>query len=161
MGSLKGRIPGGHIALNNFELLIGAPVPYPGKPCITKISGIKEILEHVELPDRTKAPTGQTKPGNFKISFPLHDVPTRLYFEEWINACKAPVSPLSKRSGTVVMYSIYAGSLFGAITGSATYGLSGLFIEEADRMPKEFDMKNEGEMAEIELTLSFDNVYPV
>jgi len=62
------------------------------------------------------------------------------------------VSPLYKKVGTLIHLSISGNVL-------RTYSMTGIFPSK--RALPELDMKNEGEMAEVEWTFQADNMLPI
>lgn len=145
---MKGAIQPNHIPLNNFKLLVvGLPGLTP-----TKISGIEEELETVDLPDRTKASGGNTKPGEFTMMLPMHHSVEQAAMEVWFSESQDPVTPTYKKPGTLIHNALDG-------TPLRSFTLVGLFPRK--RKLPDLEMKNEGEMAEVEWTFSFDDILPV
>lgn len=144
---MKGDIRPDHIPMNKFKLIV------QGLPLITftEVAGLEEELETVDLPDRTAASGGQTKPVEFTAKMPTHHTEQRIAMESWYEEGKDPVSPTYKKIGTLVKM-----SLSGAQTVS--YIMNGLFV--CKRNTPDLDMSNEGEMDQIEWTLKADSLIP-
>lgn len=145
---MKGKIQANHIPLNKYKLLvIGLPGLTP-----TSVSGIEEELDVVTLPDRTQASGGNTKPGEFTIKLPMHHLVEQSAMEAWYKESQDPVSPTYKKPGTLIYTSI-------GDTTLKSYTLVGLFPSK--RKLPDAEMTNEGEMAEVEWTLKYDDILPV
>lgn len=146
--TIKGSIQPNHIALNNYQLLVA------GMPEITftKVGEIEEEVEKVDLPDRTQASGGNTKPGETTASVPMHHVVQIAAMEAWFKEGQAPVTATYKKAATLV---------FKAIDGAVfkSYSLTGLWITKR-KLPSG-EMNNAGEMAEVEFTLAWDDVHPI
>lgn len=156
--SLKGRIAPFHIPVNNYEMTVAVP-PFPGKLTFTKISGLDEELESVELPDRTRASGGQTKPGTFTAEMPMHHLLEQVYMEQWFNAGQEPVTRDYKRDVTLLYIPIGLNPVLAGGGIVRTMGLTGVFVTR--RKTPDLDMKNEGDMAVIEWTFSYDDIFPI
>jgi hypothetical protein len=144
----KGTIKPDHIPVNKFMLLVAGLPPLT----ILKASGIEEELETVDLPDRTRASGGSTKPVTFDVATPLHHVVEQAAWEAWYKEAQDPTWPTAKKVGTLVLQSI-SGAVF------RSFSLLGLFVHK--RALPELDMANEGELATVTWTLSADDVLPV
>lgn len=143
---MKGTIRPNHIPVNKFQLLVlGLPPLTP-----IAISGIEEELEAVDLPDRTRASGGNTKPFEFTITIPMHHTIEQAAMERWYRDSRDPVLPNYKKTATLLCAPIGPGT-------PRTYQLVGLF----PRMRKlpDLEMANEGEMASVEWTLSCDALF--
>lgn len=146
--SLKGIIQPNHVPLNKFQLfVVGVP-----KIVFTKVSGIEEALQIVDMPDRTKASGGNTNPVEFTGTTMLHHVVERVALEAWFKEGQDPVTPTYKKIGTLILKGIQDNIV-------ATYTLPGLFIFQ--RVLPEFDLENDGEPAMAEWSFSADDVLPV
>lgn len=144
---MKGAIRPNHIAVNKYTFLVlGLPPLTP-----TKISGIEEELEAVDLPDRTKASGGNTKAVEFTIMLPMHHTIEMAAMEAWFRESQDPVLPTYKKAATLLMLPIGPGI-------PRTRSLIGVFPTK--RKDPDLEMKNEGEMAEVEWTISADQVLP-
>jgi len=145
---MKGALQGDHIPLNKYQLIVlGMP-----ELTFTKIGGLEEELETVDLPDRTVASGGQTKALEFSASIPAHHLIQQAAMELWFVEGRDPVASTYKKTGTLIMKSI-GGSTF------RTYSLLGLFVSK--RATPDLEMSNEGEMAEIEWTFKADMMLPI
>jgi hypothetical protein len=145
---IKAVIEEDHIPRNKFQLLIA------GMPTITftYVSGIEYELDTVELPDRTKSPGGNAKPVEFTARMPMHHTSERVAMEAWFEECQDPISSTAKKAGTLVTQS-------GTGQTTVSQSMTGLFLTK--KTLPELDYTNEGEMAEIEWTLSADTVLPI
>lgn len=142
---LKGIIQADHIPVNKYQLLVvGVQTLTP-----IKISGIEEELETVDLPDRTKASGGQTKAGSFTVTFAEHHKAEIDALEKWYSDSTDPVSPTYKKPATLVQQSI-------SNRQTRSWSVVGLFPMK--RKLPDLEMKNDGDMAEIEYTFSFDDI---
>jgi hypothetical protein len=145
---LKATLKPDHIPVNKYEFAVVGLVPLT----FTGISGIEEELDTTELPDRTRASGGNTKPGEFTARAPLHHTAEHTALEVWYNEGKDPVSSTYKKPVTLTMKSLTDG-----ITRS--YTLMGVFI--TGRGLPELEMSNEGEIAVVEWTFSYDSILPI
>jgi len=145
---MKGTIQQDHMPVNKYELII------LGMPTIrfTEISGIEEELEVVDLPDRTKAPGGHTKPVEFTAKTMMHHLVEQAGLEIWFQESQDPVSPLYKKIGTLLHKSLTGRTL-------RSYTLTGVFPTK--RALPDLAMENEGEAAQVEWTFSADDVLPI
>jgi hypothetical protein len=143
--SIKGAIDADHIPLNKYKLVVvGLP-----EITFTKVSGMEVELEAVDLPDRTRASGGQTKAVEFTATVPLHHVTEMAAMELWFTQSQDPVAPGYKKAATLQRTSVS-----GAII--AQRSLVGVFPTK--RKDPDNEMANEGELAEVEWTLSVDEV---
>lgn len=145
--ALKGTIRAGHLPVNKFKLLV------VGLPPLTalSVSGIEEELESVELPDRTRASGGQTKSFIFTAKFPAHHKAEIDALEKWLVDGTDPVDANYKKSASLVQESIDAKQ-------TRSWTLFGCWITK-HKLP-DFEMKNAGDMAEMEYTFSVDDIVP-
>lgn len=144
---LKGTIKAGHIPVNKFKLLVVGMLPLTP----VSISGIEEELETVDLPDRTKASGGVTKAITFTGKFPEHHKSEIDALEKWYIDSQDPVDPNYKKAATLVQESID-----GKQTRSWT--LFGLFPSK-HKLP-DLEMKNAGDMSELEYSFNADDLVP-
>ncbi len=142
---MKGAIEPNHIPVNNYELLI------IGLPSFTavEISGLEDELQTVELPDRTVASGGNRGPSEFTMMLPMHHTAEQLAAEAWYQEAQDPVLPTYKKIGTLVLK---------AITGEVArvYALTGAFIKK--RTTPDLELNNDGEQANVEWTVSVDDI---
>jgi hypothetical protein len=145
---MKGAIQSNHIPKNNYKLLV------LGMPELTVIShtSIEEELDTTELPDRTVASGGETKPTEFDIMIPAHHKVEQAAMELWFVESQEPVSPTYKKVATLVKNAIDG-------TVGSTNQLVGVFPKK--RVIDEGEMANEGEMSNVTWTLSIDKVLPI
>ena len=145
---MKGAVQPNHIPVNNYELIvIGLP-----KILFTTLSGLEEETEAVDLPDRTKASGGNSKPVEFTgMTFEHHTVELAA-LELWRLEAKGNVSPLYKKIGTLVKRGIDGNVV-------TTRTIIGLWITK--RKDADLDLANEGEPAMVEWSFSGDEVLSV
>jgi hypothetical protein len=138
-----------HIPVNNYQLIVVG-----GPPVIqfTKVDGLEEELEVVDLPDRTKASGGNTKAFEFKAEHPKHHFIEDAFLESWFREGQDPVSPTYKKPAALVVQSI-------SRLQTRSYNLIGIFISK--RKTAELEMKNEGEPFLTEWTFCGDRILPV
>lgn len=145
---MKGAIKPDHIPVNKYQLLfIGLPQLTP-----VEISGLEDELQTTELPDRTRASGGNRGPSEFTIKLPMHHLVEQAAMELWFLSSQDPVSIAYKKAGTLIHQSISGITL-------KTYSLIGSFPSK--RVLPDLEMKNEGEAALVEWTISVDDVLPI
>lgn len=146
--TLKGSIQPNHIPKNKGRLVV------PGMPTFvfTSIGDIEEETETVDLPDRTTASGGQSKPVEFTAMLPLHHDAEVAAMETWLEDSKDPVHPLYKKIGTLIQERIGFGL-------PRTYTVKGIFPSR--RKVPGSEMANEGEMQALEITFKADEVIVV
>lgn len=144
----KGTISGDIIPVNKFRLLVAGMVPIT----FVKVGALEEELERTDLPDRTRATGGNTKPLEFEVETPAHHKVEQVALEGWFRESKDPVSPTYKKTATLVLQ-----SNTGAITRS--FSILGMF--PVKRGLPDLDMGNEGEAAMIKWTFSADSLVPL
>lgn len=145
---MKGTIQPDHISVNKYELLALGMPPIQ----FTEVSGIEEELETVDLPDRTTASGGNTKPVEFTAKHMMHHLVEQAAMEVWFKESQDPVSPLYKKAGTLIHKSI-SGKVI------RSYTLLGLYPTK--RKLPDLEMANEGEPAVVEWTFKADDILPV
>lgn len=145
---MKGVIQGDHIPVNKYQLLVLGMPPL----VITELSGIEDELETADLPDRTVASGGNRKATEFTMMIPMHHGVEQAAMEVWYRESQDPVSPTYKKAGTLVHTSISGSTL-------RTFTLIGVFPKK--RALPDLEMVNEGEMAQVEWTMSTDDIEPI
>jgi hypothetical protein len=145
---MKGSIQSDHMPTNKYELLI------IGLPSITavEISGMEDELQTTELPDRTVASGGNRGATEFTLSVPMHHTIEQLAMELWFKESQDPISPGYKKPGTLIHKSS-SGNAFRSFT------LVGAFPKK--RALPDLEMGAEGEMANVEWTISVDDLLPI
>lgn len=145
---MKGSILPNHIGKNKYKLLV------LGLPPLTVVShtNIEEELDTVELPDRTVASGGETKPTEFDIVLPEHHTVEQAAMEQWFVESQSPVLPTYKKTATLIKFGL-AGNV------GSTKQLVGVFPKK--RSIDEGEMANEGEQANVTWTLNIDKVIPL
>jgi hypothetical protein len=144
---VKGVITPDELSKNKGKLLIG------GIPILfTKISAPTLELDTADLPDATRVSGGRSKPGDFTGSVPAHHFPEVRFLEDLYKKGLDPVDPEYKKSATLIFFS-KTGTKF------KSWNLKGCFCNKMT--PPEHDLSNSGEMAEVEVGFSFDDIEPV
>lgn len=144
---MKGVLAPDHIPKNKYQLRVTGLPPIT----FTAVSGLEEELETVDLPDRTTASGGNTKPIEFTARMPTHHVTERIAMENWFSECQDPVPESYKKIGTLIKQSISS-------LASVSYMLHGLYV--CKRSTQDLEMENEGELDEIEWTFKADQIFP-
>lgn len=146
--ALKGVIQADHVALNSYELtVLGLP-----KMTFTSVKGIEEKLDVVKLPDRTSASGGRTQPITFTVTLPMHHAVEQAAMELWFLQSKDPVQPGYKRPATFLAKRI-------SENVARSFTLTDVF--PSNRKVPDFEMDNDGEMADIEWTLECSSMLPI
>jgi hypothetical protein len=138
-----------HIPVNNFDLVVVG-----GPPVIqfVTIDGLEEELDTVDLPDRTKASGGNTKPIEFTATHPKHHTIEDAFLELWFAEGQDPVLPTYKKAAALLVTSISSLNV-------RSFNLVGLFPSK--RKTADLDMANEGELNVNEWTFMADLVIPI
>src|SRR5690606_5954974 len=112
----------------------------------------EEELDVVDLPDRTRASGGDTRPVEFTVTQPAHHTAEVMAMEIWFREGQDPVLPTYKKPATLIKRSLSGQTL-------RAYSLTGVFVSR--RATADLEMDNEGEMDTIEWTLNADKVLPI
>lgn len=144
---MKGVIQSNHIPKNNYELQVNGLPPIT----FTEVGDISEVIDKVDLPDRTRASGGTKQAGDFPVMVPSHHDVEVAAMESWYKEGQDPVAPTYKKSGTLLKK-----GLDGTVIRS--YIFSGLWVSE--RNMTAMSLENEGEMDAIEYLLNFDDILP-
>jgi hypothetical protein len=141
---MKATLLPDHIPRNNYELMVvgGPPLHF------TKVGGLDEELEAVDLPNRTKASGGTTKSLEFTVEHPLHHAVENDFLESWWAACQNR-DPGYKKPAVLVLQSI-------SRLRTKTFNLLELFIVK--RKTPDLEMANDGELATIEWTFCVERI---
>ena len=133
-----------HIPINNYRLSV------VGLPPITYVSvgAFEKELETAELPDRTQASTGRTKPGETEVSVPMHHAIQVAAMNVWYIEGQDPISPTYKKTGTMVYYS-------GTLLRQMVITIIGFFVNKEGT--PDVEMGDEGEMAVMKYTMKWDD----
>jgi len=143
----KGQIQPNHLPVSKFDMLItGIPIPLH----FVTLSGIEEETDMVELPDRTRASGGRTKPVEFTASIPLHHTAEFLALEELALEAVTGVATY-KRPASLLIHKLDGGV-------PRSFLLEGLWVQRR-RLP-DLDANNDGEMATVEYTFQADSIVP-
>ena len=138
-----------HIPVCNFDLIvIGGP---PVLQFVT-IDGFDWELDTTELPDRTRASGGNTKPIEFTATHPKHHFVEDAFLQAWWLESQDPVLPTYKKPATLLNHSI-------SRLQTRSWNLLGMFPTK--QKTADLDMGNEGEMNVTEWTFSADLPIPV
>jgi hypothetical protein len=145
---MKGVIQPDHMPVNRYQLLVLGMIPIT----CTEISGIEDELQTAEMPDRTVVSGGNRAAFEFTIMVPMHHAAEQAALELWFRESQDPVLPTYKKTVTLVHERV-SGANFRSFT------LSGVFPKK--RALPDLEMANEGEMAQVEWTLSGDDIIPI
>ena len=143
--AMKGIVQAKHIPVNNYQLIIVGLPPI----LFTQISGLEDETETVDLPDRTKASGGNSKPIAFTGMTFEHHTTELAALEIWRRQGLDPVDPLYKKIGTLIKKNISSEVV-------TTRTMFGLWITK--RKDADLDLANEGEPAMVEWSFSADKV---
>lgn len=144
---MKGVLKPDHIPLNKYKLIVQGIPPLT----IVELGDLEDELQTTDLPDRTRASGGNRGPSEFTISIPMHHNLERAAAELWFREGQDPVSPTYKKAGMIVWTS-------GSGQNRVLYTLVGAFIRR--RALPGGELENEGEQANIEYTVSVDDILP-
>ena len=145
---MKGVIQPNHVPKNNYDLLIiGLP-----EIVFTEIGDIEEVIDVVDLPDRTRASGGTKQPGDFSVIVPSHHDVDIAAMEAFFLEAQEPVAPTYKKAG------VYSKKALDG-TNVRQYALVGLFCSM--RTLTTVNLENEGEMDAVEYLLNFDDIKPI
>lgn len=145
---MKGVIKPDHIPVNKYQLLAAGLPPL----VFTKVSGMEDELESVDLPDRSVASGGNRKSTELTVMLPLHHTTEQAAMEGWFRESQDPVSPTYKKQGTLVMQSL---------SGLTVKSFQMKDVFPTKRKLPDLEMVNEGEMAEVEWTLKVTDLQPL
>lgn len=132
-----------HIPVNDFELIV------PGGPPILNfitMDGFENELETVDLPDRTTASGGNTKPIEFPATHPKHHTAEDVFLHAWHQQSVAAL-PGYKKACTLLIRSVSGLNV-------RSYNLLGMYPFKWKIADK--DSENEGEMDVTEWTFKAD-----
>ena len=138
-----------HIPTNKYNLVIAG---LGGTITVVSVGSLEREIDRVELPDRTAASGGRTKPFTFDVKVPTHHAEEIALMDQWAEDCQDPVSPDYKKTGTLSKISISGLSRY-VVT------LIGLWVQK-DTTP-DLEMNEEGSMSEKTYTMSCDDFLPV
>jgi len=145
---MRGEVLPDHMPISNFTLLVvGLPPMY-----FSKIAGLEQELQTVDLPDRTTASGGNTTPVEFTAETMMHHTNDQLALELWFKEGQDPVSPLYKKAATLIHKSLSGGNF-------RSFTLVALYVSK--RKTPDLDKINEGEPAVIEWTFKADDMLPI
>ena len=142
---MKGTVQPGHIAKNNFELIVVGLPPF----IITEFSGLEQETESSEMPDRTVVSGGNVKATEHDIKTFEHHLVETAALELWRREGIDPVSPTYKKGGTLIKRNIH-----GEVASVRI--VQGIWIKK--RTDDDLEMANEGEAVMITWSLSIDKI---
>lgn len=145
--SLKNKLQPDHAAVNAYELLVEGLPPIT----FTKVSGMEDETETTDLPDRTSASGGQSKPFDVTAEMPIHHSAEMAALENWLQEGRDPVQPTYKKTGTMV-YKTISGNV------AKAYTMIGMQCKK-QKLP-DSEMENEGEVSLCEWTFRVDEKIP-
>lgn len=134
-----------HIATNKYVLAMTGLPPIT----FTSVGALEEEIDKVDLPDRTSASGGRTKPVEFDVKVPAHHKVEVEAMENWYEEGQDPVAVSYKKTGTLSFISI---------SGAQQYVVTLVGVWNYKRATPEGEMNGDGEMAEITYTLCTDQV---
>lgn len=145
---MKGDILPSHLAVNKYKLIFtGLPELHP-----TTIGSLEEEIDSVDLPDRTSASGGESRPVEFDITIPAHHHLEIAAMEAWYQQGQEPVDPAYLKLGTLVIESHVTGQIPRTQTLMDTWCFK--------RATPELDQDNEGEMAVYTYSLKTNRILP-
>lgn len=136
------------LKVNKGKLIVAGIVPI----LCTEIKGLKAEGELATLPDQTNVSGGRNKAGTFTIKIPAHHFITVRALEEWKKKAMDPQDTDTKKSATLIFLS-------GTNLKFKSWALEGVWVV-TETMP-DMELKDEGNEAEVEFTLSFDDINPI
>jgi len=142
---LKFAIQPDHIPVNNYRLIINGLAPIT----FVSIGALEKELDTVDLPDRTTASTGRTKPGETEVKVPAHHLVEVQQMETWFTEGKDPISPTYKKVGTLTMTS-------GTRLVNKVLTLIGAYVSKGGT--PDLEMNDDGEMAVMTYSLKWDDI---
>jgi hypothetical protein len=139
-----------HVARNRYEMIVlGMP-----SFTFTKLTGIEQALDVVDLPDRTKASGGRAQAGTMGAAIPAHHTLEYAAMLAWIEDAKAPVGENYKKTATIILKPI-------GNSVAKTRTITVLGVWPSKKAISDQEMDNDGEMTELEVDLNFDDMLPV
>lgn len=142
---LKFVIQPDHIPVNNYQLLITGLAPIT----FVSIGALEKEMDKVDLPDRTTASTGRTKPGETEVKVPAHHTVEVAQMEAWFQEGKDPITPTYKKTGSLTMIS-------GSRLINKQLTLIGAWVYKGGT--PDLEMNDDGEMAVMTYTLCWDDI---
>lgn len=134
-----------HIPTNKYVLSVAGLPPIT----FTSIGALEEEIDKVDLPDRTAASGGRTKPVEFDVKVPAHHEVEVAAMETWYEEGQDPVAPSYKKTATLNMISI---------SGAVQYVVTLIGCYCFKRATPELEMNSDGEMVEITYSLCTDQI---
>lgn len=135
------------VQVNKYKLLIQ---PGVGTPLFTRISGLEEELDAVDLPDRTSRSGGREKPIEFEVDQPMHHDLEVLAMEAWYRMCRHTL-PLYLKLGVLMVFDEWG-------IPRRRYTMPNLWISK--RATSDLELDNDGEMGILTWTLKADCIIP-
>lgn len=121
-----------------------------GLPPITyvEVTGLDFEIETTDLPDKTWATGGRTKPFEMEVVQPMHHSLEVAAMEMWWQENQDPVSPLAKKLATLIVFS------------QSRIQMRSIMLVGVGPTKKKWPdlkMEDEGKMADIKWTLKGDD----
>lgn len=145
---IKNVIAPDELSLNKYKLLVSGIIPI----FFTEVKGAKDEVEIATLPDQTVVSGGRSKVGNLTVKMPAHHLIELRAMEEWKEQAKDPTDPNYKKPCTLLFLS-KSNQLLKA------WNIKGCFVN--GEKPPDGDLKNAGDMAEVEFDLQYDEIKPM
>ncbi len=147
--TLKGAVQPNHVPLNRYKLTVNEDGGTATPLLVFTVSGIEEELETVDLPDRTKAAGGTSKPVEFTITIPVHHTDAMSFMEQWYEAGKENTADGYKRD-CLLDYLNVGGDIVKQYEVLSSFPFK--------FMLPDMELDNEGEIAMVEWTISADSI---
>lgn len=137
-----------HIPVNNYRLVINGLQPIT----FVSIGALEKELDTVELPDRTQASTGRTKPGETEVKVPAHHTIEVAQMDSWYQEAQDPITPTYKKVGTLTLIS-------GTRLINKVVTMIGTFVSKGGT--PDLEMNDDGEMAVMAYNLKWDDLFGI
>ena len=137
-----------HIPVNNYRLVINGLQPIT----FVSIGALEKELDTVELPDRTTASTGRTKPGETEVKVPAHHTIEIAQMDSWFQEGQDPISPTYKKVGTLTLIS-------GTRLINKVITMIGSYMFKGGT--PDLEMTDDGEMAVMTYSLKWDDLFGI
>jgi len=99
---MKHVLQADHMPVNKYELAVA------GIPTITftSVGALERELDKIDLPDRTSASGGRSKPIEFDVKVPLHHLEEIAAMDNWVSEGEDPVTPGYRKTGALSFVSL-------------------------------------------------------
>ena len=142
---MKGEILPDKFRQNKYEFTVNGL----GRILATSITGLEELTDAVDLPDRTRSSGGRSQVVDFEIVIPAHHRDAVLLMEGWRRENLDPVTLTAKKSANVILQSDSGAS-------TLTISLSGVW-PTGHAFP-DLERENDGELAQLTFPMSADQI---